>query len=172
MERRVVYIFGLLLLVFAWQARADGKIFKIELLVFAHDTATNEVFDQYQSEIDWPARVAASESYRQAGSSLQGIFNELRSAPGYRPLMSLAWIQSVPANSMGTAVQIQDSSGGINGFFRLQRGHYLHMIADLEYSPGGSLIYRLNEKRRFKLRELHYLDHPKFGVIARVSPIS
>lgn len=172
MEKRLVYILGLLLLVFAWQARAEDKIFKIELLVFAHDTATNEVFDQYQSEIDWPSRVGVLDGYRQVSSSLQGIYDKLRRSPGYRPLLMLAWVQSVKSNSLGTAVQIQNPSGSINGFFRLQRGHYLHMITDLEFSPDGTQIYRLNEKRRFKLNETHYLDHPKFGVIARVSPVS
>lgn len=171
MEKRIVIILCLLLTA-SLQVRADGKAFKIELLVFAHDTATNEVFDQYQSEIDWPSRVAVLEGYQQASSDLQGIYGRLRRSAGYRPLLMLAWTQTVEANSLGTAVQIQNPAGDVNGFFRLQRGHYLHMIADLEFSPDGSQIFRLNEKRRCKFNELHYLDHPKFGVIARVSPAS
>jgi hypothetical protein len=29
----------------------------------------------------------------------------------------------------------------------------------------------LREQRRMRSGELHYLDHPKFGVLARVDPI-
>jgi len=88
--------------------------------------------------------------------------------------MHVAWIQSVAAHRLGTAVQISNAEGSINGFFRLQRGNLIQMIADIEYSPDpyvGAVIYRLNEKRRFKLNETHYLDHPKFGILVRVSPL-
>jgi hypothetical protein len=30
--------------------------------------------------------------------------------------------------------------------------------------------YRLSERRRIRSGELHYFDHPRFGVIARVTP--
>jgi hypothetical protein len=29
--------------------------------------------------------------------------------------------------------------------------------------------YRLTEHRRIKLQEVHYLDHPKFGVLVRIT---
>jgi hypothetical protein len=32
------------------------------------------------------------------------------------------------------------------------------------------MVYRLNERRRVKLSETHYFDHPKFGALVRVSP--
>ena len=33
-------------------------------------------------------------------------------------------------------------------------------------------IYGAHEQRRMRSGELHYLDHPKFGVLARVDPMS
>lgn len=41
-------------------------------------------------------------------------------------------------------------------------------------SPQDSTVniagYRLNQNRRIKLNEIHYFDHPKFGIIIQVSP--
>jgi hypothetical protein len=49
-------------------------------------------------------------------------------------------------------------------------------LADIELSPServeeDGLIYHLKEKRRVLFKEVHYLDHPKFGLIVKVSPI-
>ncbi len=167
---------GLLLLcLFSAAVSADDKAFKIELVIFAQDKPSSEIFDQERSEIEWPRRLADLGNYPQVAPehmSLSGIAAKFERSAGYRALLHAAWTQAVPADSIGTAVQLQNSSGSVNGFLRLQRGHYLYMLADLEYNPTGSVYYRLNEKRRFKLNELHYLDHPKFGVIVRVSPLS
>ncbi len=156
-------------------AIADSKVFKIELLIFAQDKPSSEVFDQTYSEIDWPRRLADLSSFHQVKSehrSLYGVKANLRSHSSYRPLLHVAWTQKVRSHSLSTAVHVRSPSGDVNGYFRMQRGHYLHISTDLEYSPGDQLVYRLNEKRRIKLNEMHYLDHPKFGIIAKVSPIS
>ncbi|WP_031435123.1 CsiV family protein [Methylomarinum vadi] len=168
-------LIGLWLAVFSAAGLADSKAFKIEVVVFAQDQPTSEVLDQLESEIDWPRRLADLNNYPQVDPqyiSLNGISAKLRRTAGYRPLLHVAWTQEVPADSIGTAVQLQNPSGSLNGFIRIQRGHYLYLIADMEYNPTGSLYYRLDEKRRIKLNEIHYLDHPKFGIIARVTPLS
>ena len=61
----------------------------------------------------------------------------------------------------------------LNGWIKIQRGHLLHVIADLEFGTEESegVIYRLNEKRRVLLNEVHYLDHPEFGAVVKVSPV-
>ena len=46
----------------------------------------------------------------------------------------------------------------------------------LDFSAGAQLarppgVYRLQEKRRVKLNELHYFDHPFFGALVRVSRV-
>jgi hypothetical protein len=38
-------------------------------------------------------------------------------------------------------------------------------------SGDSTVIYRLNEKRPIKLNDVYYLDHPKFGVIVKVSSL-
>ncbi len=88
----------------------------------------------------------------------------------------------------------------IEGVLGVTLGHYLHLNALLWYAPdpapgrdsaplaNGSFPDRraadefdtnqtdpgymeLREQRRMRSGELHYLDHPKFGVLARIDPV-
>ena len=163
----------ILLSFLGFNALAADRLYKIELVIFSQQMPNSEVFDQTESHIEWPRRLMNRSAYKAVNPqymSLHGSYARLARSIDYQPLMHVAWIQSVKPNSLSSAVKISNPEGSINGFFRLQRGNLVHMIVDLEYSP-GSVIYRLNEKRRFKLNETHYLDHPKFGMIARISPI-
>lgn len=154
-------------------ANASEQLYKIELVIFSQNQLNSEVFEQTTSKINWPRRVYNLSSLKKVASenmSLHGIYTKLRRGQNYKPLMHVAWYQSAAKNSMSGAVKIKNIQGSINGFFRVQRGHLVYMIADIEYSP-ESEIYRINEKRRFKLNEIHYLDHPKFGILVRISPL-
>ncbi len=169
-----VFIIGL----FCSNVQATDRSYKIEVLIFAQDSASTEVFEQTESNIDWPNKIVKRSEFQNVESSALGLkdsYSKLAKGDDYQPLMYEAWIQKVKANSYSRAVKIANAEGTINGFFRLQRGHLIHMIADIEYSPETyedlAIYYRLNEKRRFKLNETHYLDHPKFGILVKVSPI-
>ena len=77
----------------------------------------------------------------------------------------------------------------IDGYVRLQRGIYLHFTVDFRLSdkaqkPSGMAsfldpgtnnnenpIYRIKQRRRIRNNELHYFDHPKFGIISKVTPL-
>ncbi len=173
MKKSKIMIFVILSLM-AGQLMAKGRLYKIELLIFSQHMPNSEVFEQTESQIKWPRRLKSRSAFKAASPEfmrLHGSYASMARSQQYQPLMHVAWIQSVKSNSYSQAVQITDPAGRLNGYFRLQRGNLVHMIADLEYSS-GSVIYRLKEKRRFKLNETHYLDHPKFGVLARVSPVN
>ncbi len=43
----------------AW---ADDPVFKIELVIFAQNSHSTEVFRQTQSAIDWPSRMVSNEA--------------------------------------------------------------------------------------------------------------
>ena len=168
-------LFFLLLMGFYYtHVYAAERLYKIELVIFSQHMPNTEVFDQTASRIAWPRHVVNRTAYKTVSPeymNLDGSYAVLARVQNYRALMHVAWVQPVKENSLSTAVKISSVDGTINGFFRIQRGNLVHMIADIEYSP-GRVIYRLNEKRRFKLNEIHYLDHPKFGILARISPVS
>ncbi|PPD04194.1 MAG: hypothetical protein CTY29_06735 [Methylobacter sp.] len=63
---------------------------------------------------------------------------------------------------------------------QLAAGPILALTTDFEFTPAAvsdfstsapASAFRLKESRGIKFNEIHYFDHPKFGVIAKVSPL-
>lgn len=188
---------GLVLILLSCNVLAEQSWYQIEVIVFAQKAPNTEQFDQTQSQLSWPKKlVKLSEAalsmqewilnplsftkLQAEDRLLQNVYYGLKKSRSYRPLVHLSWVQSARENQLSDAVQVYKKTGlqedyEVNGYIRLQRGHYLHLIADLEYAPASAqaepFVYRLKEKRRIKLNEIHYLDHPKFGVVVTVKPI-
>ncbi len=79
----------------------------------------------------------------------------------------------------------------VDGAIRIRSGFYLHVDVDLTYfnalpaenrlvrsvdelqqDPFAKLPIRLKETRKIKLNEIHYFDHPMFGLIIQVSRLN
>jgi len=62
----------------------------------------------------------------------------------------------------------------LQGMIRLHRSRYLHVEPDLwfmsESADGQPYWVRINQNRRMRSEELHYLDHPLFGLLVRLMP--
>ena len=57
-------LISLLIIVFlSINASADEKLYTIELIVFTQDMPNSEIFDQVESKIVWPERVAEISDY-------------------------------------------------------------------------------------------------------------
>jgi hypothetical protein len=112
---------------------------------------------------------------------LTDAYGRLEELDAYEPLMHFGWTQ--------LALE-QD----LDGTLTLYLGRYLHLVVDLqlrkpelelpaEASPGFNAFdaapalptpptyYRLRESRIVKNGELRYFDHPRFGVLARVTRV-
>lgn len=124
---------------------------------------------------------------------LTTIETKLSHAENYQPLLHMGWVESVLANRLGKAIHISQDvdDGTIEGYVQLKRSHYLHYFTYLEYTRhdsgydpmgermfeddvdeiekvSGSKTYLIDEKRRIRLNEIHYFDHPRFGAIVKV----
>jgi|HigsolmetaAR202D_1030399.scaffolds.fasta_scaffold00121_22 hypothetical protein len=105
---------------------------------------------------------------------LTSIVDSLRRSRNYQPLAHFAWTQ--PGYPRGNAPYMSieglvPSSTGLGGQVSLSRGRYLHLTLELTYdSPDTGERYVLRQTRRMRSNERHYLDHPKFGVVAIVTP--
>ena len=111
-----------------------------------------------------------------------------------RPLKHLSWLQ-VPAersspNPLWITAPGNSENERITGTFGVTLGRYLHFAIDLRYSTAtmgfqpvpitsdsSSAIpttghIRFKQSRRMRSGELHYLDHPKLGVIVRIDPVT
>jgi len=100
----------------------------------------------------------------------------------HRVLAHLRWQQNAEVKSSSKPVKIDNPAEGLDGALRFYSSRYLLMDINLilrepartglfGVAGGDTRIYRLNEFRRIKLRETHYFDHPKFGVLVRVTPV-
>ncbi len=124
---------------------------------------------------------------------LTDISNRLKWSEGYRPLLHIAWRQPGFSRSQSRAVhihtalpnpfhdademQVSADELALNGTIRVSRARYLHVDADLLHhrlqTPGISGSperFRMRQSRRMRSKELHYLDHPLFGLLVQIIP--
>lgn len=116
----------------------------------------------------------------------------LKRSGGYRPLLHVAWRQPGYTRSEARTVYIhtdlpnrfRDPDGlelslshVIEGTLRLSRARYLHLEADLLHhrqvpvdTPTEGATFRLQDSRRMRSKEVHYIDHPLIGLLVLVTP--
>ena len=130
---------------------------------------------------------------------LGGVNKVLKLSREYRPVHHVAWQQPELTASRAKKVHIKNPDAKIDGTVNLRGGHLLHLDLDITYfvdlftesitsytdenvsEEGGTLekdreeiimsgtYAQMKETRRIKLNELHYFDHPLFGVVMRVT---
>jgi hypothetical protein len=122
---------------------------------------------------------------------LNGVQSRLQRSGEYEPLLFAAWRQPSFGVARAKRIYLSDvylaARGGrtsvdaktadrapamaprAEGVVRVKVGRLLHVDVDFLYYHEGSPV-RLTETRKLKLREIHYFDHPLFGVIVQVSP--
>jgi hypothetical protein len=104
---------------------------------------------------------------------LSTLAESLRRSRGYQVLAHFGWTQPgfprTEAHYMAIDSQAAAESG-LTGRVALSRGRYLHLTLDLTLQSETGEHYVLRQTRRMRSNERHYIDHPKFGVIALVTP--
>ncbi|MDD5412372.1 MAG: CsiV family protein [Methylobacter sp.] len=178
MTKITAYSLAAILGLFSSNLLAEGGTYQIELIVFLQAMPNTEVFEQTESRIKWPTGLTELSAYKKADNmALNDSVAALSKDSAYRPILHVSWIQSAGEGSLSAPVHIQSGDGKLNGYLQMQHEQSLQMAVDLEYtsnqsdSSGNTIIYRLDEKRPIKSNEVYYLDHPKFGVIAKISTL-
>lgn len=121
----------------------------------------------------------------------------LERSGAYEVLAHMAWQQPGLAREEAVPVLVYEgmrandgaaSRARLHGTLALGLARYLHLQADLLYQPAATsapaadtpaqpvpvadaLTVRMQQSRRMRSEELHYLDHPLFGVLALVTPV-
>jgi len=99
-------------------------------------------------------------------------FQRLRNSKAYRPLLHVAWRQQVlgPRMSVARPIMEQTPSGSFSGSLKVYTETFLHISLDLTFDVPGEGGYRLRDNKRVRSRETHFFDHPRFGVLLRITP--
>lgn len=75
-------------------------------------------------------------------------------------------------DDLNAGIGVTGSQPILDGTLTLARSRYLHLAVDLIYiDPTSGAPMELKELRRMRSGELHYLDHPRFGVLVQVTPV-
>jgi len=168
---------------------AKDNWYHFELIVFEQTMANTEAFEGKLAAIKLPrkhfdltyttfpkslllinpiqfARLNTEDFY------LQSSYRQLQRRKDYQPLIHTAWLQSVKSDSSSkpiifSAPFAMNNSSPVQGYMTLERGYYLHLKVQFELEKEG-LFYLIDQRRRIRLSETHYFDHPMFGVIIYV----
>lgn len=111
-----------------------------------------------------------------AKMKLTAIEETLRRSRAYQPLAHIGWTQPGYARNAAKYLSVSSlvpASSGLQGQIALSRGRYLHLTLDLVLdgaAAGEGSSYVLRQTRRMRSNERHYIDSPKFGVIAIITP--
>jgi hypothetical protein len=122
---------------------------------------------------------------------LNAEYRKLTNGGAYRPVLHAGWVQpGLPEDQAKpfdlTLLGVTNPRGNV----RVYLSRFLHVRLDLSYQdgakaaaptaepPGNELReitfapqYRLVTERQTRSGELHYFDHPAFGVLVKVTPV-
>jgi len=101
-------------------------------------------------------------------------YGRLDRLQAYEPVMHFGWTQPTYAEELTTSIPLHAFGrppAALDGSFTLYLSRFLHLVVDLQLDAGEELptYFRINENRILKNGEVRYFDHPRFGVIAKVS---
>lgn len=186
------------LIVFSYQENVavGTELFPADQIeIPSEETAEIVVGDQIRRP---PQAVAPAPVFlREDQFTMNNVVKHLELLDAYQPIMHVGWTQ-VGFPLQDTKAMTLNLFGapppGLDGSFTLYLERYLHLVINLSLDapvevieisfddnssyeledtapPDGPVRYRIQEDRIVKNGEIRYFDHPKFGVVAKVSRI-
>jgi peptidoglycan-binding protein CsiV len=176
--KKILALFGCLAgVVAAVSAAPATNAYVVEVLVFENrlpELEGSELWTRNSPAAAAPdvsGAIVLSES-APANSSLAAA---LQRDGTYRVLAHHRWRQTAEEKSATKAIRLRNPSGQLDGTVRFYMSRFLHVDVDLalqeQTGVAGGVTYRLTEHRRVKTQEANYFDHPKLGVLVRVSAV-
>lgn len=154
--------------------KTEARTYQIEMIIYQiNNTQTSEVFSNYPVLPKYKeARVLVEkdENSEQANYTLlnkkQFTLNReenlLSKVSNYNVLLHMAWHQQQDNEAL---VLIENEL--IQGTINIKRAYYYTADIHFIFKNKGSLFV-LKTHRKLKNKELHYIDHPNFGVLLKI----
>ncbi len=152
--------------------------YDVEVLVFETTLPTLEgselwTRDRMRATIPEIAEAITIGEKPSGNSNLSTVAAALERDGSYRILTHQHWQQTAEAKSAVKPVRLRNTDGQVDGALRFYMSRFLHVDLDLvlreKNSAAENVNYRISEHRRVKTQEVNYFDHPKFGVLVRIT---
>ena len=172
--RQIVRLLAILLLVFAPAAALSG-VYDFEIVIFERPGGGAGEF--------WPSEPGAPDPADAIGRlSPSGASGGASMLPGSAKSLGpaaytlrkkgmiihdhLVWRQSTRGRNSNSWYWV--GGGRLSGLIRMTQGRYLHLDTDLVLIDSNtSQPYRIKLHSRMRSKELHYVDHPRLGILIR-----
>lgn len=172
----------LILLLLLQSGNLAAAVHTVEILVFERaDPNATDFFPADPGLPDLMGTVAFDDPRLSLLDSASGRLGPekytLRRSGNSRILLHRVWRQALPVRSSPTRVLISEPAedgSSLTGWFAISAGRFVHVEVDLLYRPmeDGSAdaqqALRMRSKGKMRLGALHYLDHPRLGVLVVV----
>jgi len=138
----------------------SAKEYMVEVLVFKNLTESRATESNHYE----PPKVLDSEAqtWSLEPSMLLEEATALKKSNDYQLLHYYSWGQEALPSSKAAVYDLIETD--LSGWIKVYAKTLLFANLDLELNG-----YRMTEKRRLKLNEKHFFDHPKFGILMQVS---
>ena len=147
-------------LFFSVSAQAMARDYKVEVILFENLSPSNATESH---DYEPPKRLTAgSKTWALSPTMLLDELEKIERSSEYEVKQHYSWgVESLPyQNSANFTISEIDAQG----YIKVYAEQLLFTNIDLDYNG-----FRMKEKRRLKLNERHFFDHPKFGLIMQVS---
>lgn len=139
---------------------ALAKDYIVEVIVF-ENTNQSGITEPHDYESPKKPRTNA-QTWRVNKQLLGDEAEKIGQSSDYILRHHLAWGQeSLPYSKSATYTVIESDT---QGYIKVYADQLLFANIDIDYKG-----FRMTEKRRLKLNEKHFFDHPKFGLLMQVS---
>jgi len=186
---------AVILLGFLWGQAASAAmppVYDVELIVFTNESASDsgEKWNRPDADAIRPSGFFPEDQFTELAASyytLNTISRTLERSGRHTVLFHRAWRQLAYGKAHAVAYPIhsiaENRRDSIEGIVKLVRERFLHLDVNLQLmsatsgtevmfsdAPNSKPAFELVETRRINSNVLHYFDHPRFGLIARVTP--
>lgn len=171
-------------------AQANEGWYQVEVLVFKQqsgDISQPEQFPKVSSQPRAGIELAQSgrvwngdpqsnlTSFARLPSSayiLNRALSQFNRMQRYQTLFHASWYEYLTPGQAAQPVSVNAQQGSMHlqGSIGVQLQRFLHTQADMELRIGET-YYPLKASAQMRSEELHYLDHPEFGVLIQINPI-
>ena len=178
-----------------------ARSYEVELLIFEHQHQDDDetLIPQFGRSVDLrfsleqaERRVSTIQPEPALDGHLADINARLTASRAYDVLYHVRWLQQsarLPhAPRVGISLPASSTRTGIHGIVRLYATDLLFVDTimrfdlvpsthsnQLSHQSGTSAersVHFLKQKRRVKFKEVHYIDHPRFGLLITVWPVN